>query len=107
MFADPCESNVRTNEICISWFKPVGGNEIDNYIIEWMVEDELNPAVTIPYNEMESNTYTIRNLRPAQAVNVSIRANNSAGEGETSSELFGTGELLLDLLCYWLRFSTV
>ena len=91
MFADPCKSNVRTNEICISWFKPEGGNEIDNYIIEWITENSSNQFDIIHYDGVESNTYTIRNLRPAQAVNVSIRANNSAGEGEASWKLFKTG----------------
>ena len=33
-FAATCEVNDKTAEICISWLKPVGGNEIDNYIVQ-------------------------------------------------------------------------
>ena len=44
---------------------------------------------------MESSTYTINNLQPAQAVGVSIRAQNNGGEGDVSTKLYATGNLSL------------
>ena len=91
LFADTCQANNKTDEICISWLKPEGGNKIDNYIVEWTVESNLKYSDIIPYNGMDSNNYTIKNLQPAQAVNVSIRANNSAGQGEASTKMCTSG----------------
>ena len=93
MFFNICEANNKTKEICISWLKPEGGNEIDYYIIAWIVKRDSNYySDAIPYNGMESNNYTINNLQPGQSVNVSIRANNSAGVGEASYKIFATGK---------------
>ena len=96
LFTGSCETSIETEEICITWLKPEGGNEIENYIVQWMiVEDNLTYFHIIPYNGVESNNYTINNLQPAQAVNVSIRANNSAGESEASWNIFATGRYIL------------
>ena len=97
MFGSACKANIKTEEMCLSWLKPEGGNEINIYIIEWIIEHTAKHIDTIPYNGMESNNYTIRNLRPAQAVNVSIRASNSAGEGEVSWEKHATGRTFIIL----------
>ena len=87
-----CEANHKTEQICVSWLKPEGGNEIDNYILQWaIIEDNLTYSYAIPFNGMESNNYTIKHLQPGQAVNVSIRANNSAGKGEAFWKLFAAG----------------
>ena len=96
MFSHACEANIKTEEICLSWLKPEGGNELHNYILEWMIiQDNITFFDTIPYNAIESNHYTISNVQPAQAVTVSIRANNSAGEGEASLQIYKTGGLFL------------
>ena len=97
IFAGTCKVNDKTTEICISWLKAEGGNQIDNYLIEWMIDDNLNYSDTIPYNGMESNNYTINNLQPSQAVNVSIRASNSAGESEAATKSYATGK------CFYVR----
>ena len=96
-FFHACEVNNKTEEICISWLKPEGGNEIDNYIINWIVEDNLNYSHSIAYYGMESNSYAIKHLQPAQEVNVSIRANNSAGESEASWKPFATGRTFITI----------
>ena len=91
-FAGTCEVDNKTTEICISWLKPVGGNEIDNYIVQWtMFEDNVEHSEVIPYNGMESNTYIISNIEPAQDVNVSIRVSNIGGESEASAKIYATG----------------
>ena len=93
MFAKTCQAENETEEICISWLKPNGGNEIDNYIVKWIIiEDNLNHSDTIPYNGMESDNYTIINLQPAKAVKVSIQASNCAGEGDASTKTYATGK---------------
>ena len=91
-FGGVCEVNNKTAEICASWLKPVGGNEIDNYIVQWkIIEDHVERSDSIPYNGMESNTYIISNIGPALTVNVSIRASNFAGESGTSWQIYATG----------------
>ena len=93
LFVDTYQADNEADEICISWLKPEGGNEIDNYIVRWIImEDNLNYSDTIPYNGMDSNTFAIKSHQPAQAVNVSIRASNSAGESEASWKVYITGK---------------
>ena len=104
-FAATCEVNNKTAEICVSWLKPVGGNEIDNYIVQWkMVKDHVEHSEVIPYNGMESNTYTISNIEPAQTVNVSIRASNFAGESGTSWQIYATGKYFQTMSCWLAHF---
>ena len=108
-FSHACEANNKTEEICISWMKPEGGNEIDDYVIEWKVEHGSNHTHAIPYNGMESNIYTIKNLQPAQAVNVSIRASNSAGGGRIAWKFYATGKTFIiipNTLLLTLLFTT-
>ena len=100
-FAGTCQVDNITAEICISWLKPVGGNEIDNYIVRWtMIEDNVEHSEVIPYNGMESNTYTISNIEPAQTVNASIRASNFAGESGTFWQIYATGKFFLVIIFY-------
>ena len=103
--AGTCEVNNKTAEICVSWLKPVGGNEIDNYIVQWkMVKDHVEHSEVILYNGMESNTYTISNIGPAQTVNVSIRASNFAGESGTSWQIYATGKYFQTMSCWLAHF---
>ena len=95
IFAGTCEASVKTEEICVSWLKPEGGNEIDTYILQWIAEDDLKHSVTIPYNGVESNSYTIKYVQPGQVVNVSIVASNIAGEGKVSWKIYATGRSFL------------
>ena len=97
-FSYNCEVNTETEELCISWLKPEGGYRIDNYIVEWVAEDNFKHFHAIPFNLTESNNYTVKNLQPAQAVNVSIRANNSAGESEASWKTYVTGTTLITIM---------
>ena len=104
IFSSPCEVVYKTEQICISWLKPEGGNEIDNYTLQWIViEDNLKYSHSITYNGMKSNNYTIKSLQPAHAVNVSLRASNSAGEGKAFSKIYTTGGCFL----YRLQYSWV
>ena len=108
-FSDTCEVANKTTEICVSWLKPVGGNEIDNYIVQWkIIEDHVERSDSIPYNGMESNTYTISDIQSAQTVNVSIRAGNFAGESGTSWQIYATGKYVQTMSC-WLAhlFSAI
>ena len=90
-----CEASNKTEEICIFWLKPEGGNEIKNYIVQSIIlNDDWTYSHIISYIGMAANAYT-KNLQLGQAVNVSIRANNSAGEGEGLMGLFATGDLFL------------
>ena len=98
MFAGTCEASTKTEEICLSWSKPEGGNELDNYTVEWIEKDNLEYSHTIPYNGTESNSYTINNLHPGQAVNVSIRASNCAGVGRASWKIYATGKFPIDCI---------
>ena len=100
-FAGTCQVDNKAAEICISWLKPVGGNEIDNYIVQWtMIEDNVEHSEVIPYNGMESNTYIISNIEPAQTVNVSIRTGNFAGESGTFWQIYATGKFFLVIIFY-------
>ena len=94
-FVVTCEADIKTEQICISWLKPEGGNEIYNYIVEWITEIFLQYSDTILYNGKESNNYTIKNLPAAQTVIVLLRANNSAGESGPSLHVFATGGYIL------------
>ena len=95
IFSVTCEVNDKSAEICISWFKPEGGNEIDYYIVDWMIEGNMKHSDIILYNGRQSNNYTINNLQPAQVVDVSIRASNSAGESEAAKNYYATGKYFL------------
>ena len=108
MLVGICEARMKTAEICISWLKPEGGNEIDNYIVEWMIESNMKHYDTIPYNGMESNTYTINNLQPSQVYIISIRAQNNGGEGDVSTKMYATGKSFLIItsdFAYLFRFK--
>ena len=97
MLSNACKADNKTREICIPWLNFNGGNEIDYYVVTWVIiRDNSTYAHTIPYDGMETNSYTIKNLQPGQAVNVSIRANNSAGESEAFWKVYTTS-----------RYSTV
>ena len=105
-FGGTCEVENKTAKICVSWLKPEGGNEIDNYIVQWtIIEDNVDHFEVIPYNGMESNTYTISNIQPAETVNVSIRVINSAGESGTSWQIYATGKFFLIIILCLLIFS--
>ena len=104
IFAGTCEVNNKTTEICLSWLKHEGGNLIDNYLVEWMIDGNLNYSDTISYNGMESSTYTINNLQPAQAVSVSIQASNSAGESEALTKMYATGKSILKYYLFFYLF---
>ena len=101
IFAGTCEVNNKTTKICISWLKHEGGNQIDNYTVQWMIDENQNYSDSISYNGMESSAYTIKNLQPAQAVSVSIQASNSAGESEAATKMYATGK---STLRYYLFF---
>ena len=105
MLVGICEARIKTAEICISWLKPERANEIDNYIVEWMIEGNMKHSDTIPYNRTESNTYTINNLQPSQVYIISIRAQNNGGEGDVSTKLYATGKSFLLSLLTLLIFS--
>ena len=108
MLVGICEARIKTEEICISWLKPEGGNEIDNYIVEWMIESNMKHYDIIPYNGMESNTYTIYNLQPSQVYIISIRAQNNGGEGDVSTKMYATGKSFLIItsdFAYLFRFK--
>ena len=95
IFHQDCEARIKTEEICITWLKPEGGNKIDNYIVQWIVENNMNYSDTIFYNGMRSKSYILKHLQAGQTVNVSIRANNSAGEGEAFSKIYATSRSFL------------
>ena len=92
LFSHDCKVNNKPEELCITWLKPEGGNETDFYLIQWVVEGKMIYFDSILYSSgMESINYTIKNLQPAQAVVVSIRANNTAGEGKAATKMYATG----------------
>ena len=114
MLADTFETRTTSDEIYLVWSKPVGGNEIDHYLVQWTkyaifcavdspCEVDNVHSEVIPYNGMESNTYTISNIEPAQSVNVSIRASNFAGESGTSWQIYATGTFFL-IISFWLEY---
>ena len=76
--------NVTTTQICISWNKPNGGNEIDNYTLIWTKQ---NDSKLLSFNAIHNvstvaYTYTINGLVPGQKVNFSVSVNNVANRSQ-------------------------
>ena len=76
---------MENTSVCVSWKKPCGGQKIANYLVEW--KKQKNDAIaelnsTQHESDIESYDYVINDLDPGERVNVTIRANNSAGESK-------------------------
>ena len=70
-----------SNNICINWKKPNGGDEIKNFILDWMVQSKnITLSHAVPYRSTsEIYTFTIENLLEGEKINISIQSSNSAG----------------------------
>ena len=88
--------DVNTTQICISWNKPNGGNEIDNYTLTWtkqnvsmfLTNTTIHNVSTVAYS------YTINDLIPGQKVNFSIRANNIANGSQPAGIKFAARKFI-------------
>ena len=77
-----CQVEFKTEEICISWLKPEGGNAIEGYEVVWNIPDiSVRGRRFVIYSGEERQNYTIQDLQPGYAVNVEVSARNSAARG--------------------------
>ena len=97
---DICEADNKTMKLCISWEKPDGGNEIDNYTITWKKQNDSLPKSFIKEHNCSISAYshTIENLNPGQKVNVTVTASNVASEGKPKHITYAASKLHLEVI---------
>ena len=92
-----CNENDETDKICICWYKPLGGNEIDNYTLVWTKQNvsELMIHTEKHDNSKVAYSFIINDLKAGQKVTVFINANNAAGAGESVTIQYATSKAKL------------
>ena len=83
--------------IDVSWNKPVGGDDVTDYLLEWWLSNskDVNSDTEIHLHEIDSYNYVIDRLTPGKRYDVKISARNSAGTGQSSPESsYTTGQFL-------------
>ena len=92
---DNCSDEVTTNQTCVSWLRPSGGNAIDVYLVQWFSNATGLPIsnTTVPHYPSKSfYDFTIINLQPGETINIIINVKNSAGYGQNASTSLTTSE---------------
>ena len=89
-----CDENDESDQICIRWNKPLGGNEIDNYTLLWTKQNVPELMTHTEKHDISKVTYffAIKDLIAGQKMNISIRAENAAGAGEPAAINFATSK---------------
>ena len=89
--------NITTTQVCISWNKPNGGNEIDNYTLMWKKQNDPKPLIcsTPHYNSTVTYSHTLNDLEPGQKINFSIYANNFAGRSQPVANSFAARKFIV------------
>ena len=73
---------MNTNQICINWLQPDGGDAIDEYIVEWSRADGSINSTRLNHVRGESvYNYTINGLLPGENISSNVFAKNDAGKG--------------------------
>ena len=81
-----CNEIGETTALCIGWKKPQGGQEINEYVLEWQKQSStfIESNSTLHDVNTDSYEYTISGLQPGERVAVTIKANNNAGASEST-----------------------
>ena len=90
-----CSEEFSSDQICVTWMKPEGGDAIDEYFLIW--SSELSPRSTASVIHVPSITvynYTI-NAQPGETININVRARNFGGDGSISTATFTTSTVKL------------
>ena len=90
-----CSEEFSSDQICVAWMKPDGGDAIDEYFLIW--SSDLSPQSTASVIHVPSITvynYTI-NALPGETININVRARNSGGDGSMSTATFTTSTVKL------------
>ena len=84
-----CLDETKTHQICVSWAKPNGGNEINEYLLSWTnSENQMFNAKMDHLTFIDSYKHIMRNLQPGETITLNIRAANDEGDGpETTTQL--------------------
>ena len=91
---DNCDVAIKTSQICITWWKPNGGDAIDEYYVEWLRADgSINSAKLDHIHEQSVYNYTISGLLPGEKIMSYVIAANDAGNGTSLQESYMTGTL--------------
>ena len=79
-----CNEIEETTSICVGWKKPKGGQEINEYELEWQKQssNKMESDSTPHYVNTDFYEYTISELQPGERVTVAITASNSAGTSQ-------------------------
>ena len=69
--------------LCVSWVKPSGGDAIDYYTLKWSRQNSSDVnSILVEHKSSNNFFYIIKGLLPGERVNASVKAGNSAGDGE-------------------------
>ncbi|CAK8684487.1 unnamed protein product [Clavelina lepadiformis] len=86
------DSGSRSTTMTVHWSKPNGGDDVIDYVVEWWLSSENNSTSTYhvePHlSGVEQYNSSIESLTPGERYDVRVRARNSAGTGETSSNAY-------------------
>ena len=88
-----CLDETKTHQICVSWMKPNGGNEINEYLLSWTNSDnEMFNAKMDHLTSTDSYKHIMRNLQPGETITLNIKARNDKGNGSETKAQFRTSE---------------
>ena len=91
---DNCDLAIETSQICIAWWKPDGGDAIDEYFVKWLRADgSIHSAKVDHIHEQCVYNYTITGLLPGEKIISYVIAANDAGNGTALQESHITSAL--------------
>ena len=87
-----CGVTINTNQFCIKWLKPYGGDAIDEYIVEWSTEVGYMNSTKLDHVRGQSiYSYTINGLFFGKNITTNVIAKNVAGKGRSLQRSCNTG----------------
>ena len=93
---------IKTSQICITWWKPDGGDAIDEYFIEWLRADGSIMSTKLDHIPGQSvYNYTISGLLPGEKIMSYVIAANGAGNGTSLKESYITSTLCNHYFFYY------
>ena len=88
-----CLDETKTHQICVSWVKPNGGNEINEYLLSWANRDnEMFNAKMDHLTSTDSYKHIMRNLQPGETITLNVKATNDEGDGPETKTQFRTSK---------------
>ncbi|XP_076804819.1 uncharacterized protein LOC143448813 [Clavelina lepadiformis] len=75
-----------TTQLNVEWNKPPGGDDIVDYVVDWWLSSSDGSMTSLGIvTGVTTSSYTIEGLTPGETYDVTVKARNSAGAGQSST----------------------